>query len=1091
MSAGFIALGVVQGALAALNAIGLVLVWRATRILNLAQPAIGLVGGVLSGLLVSSAGWGFGWAAPVGIAVGALLGYGSERLVLARLADAPRVVPLVATIGLAQLFGALQTGLPFAFGGRLPSYDVDLGVEWFVFPVLLKGAHLLAILSLPIAVIAVLAFVHRSRLGTAAAAVGQDAERAQTLGVDVGFVRSVVWAVAGGLSGLAGVLSIPALGFSLGDGVAPTVLLLALAPAMLAGLRSIGRTVALSLTLGVVYQLALVKAPTAGLADALLAAAVLVALAIGRTRGVRLAVAARASSWAAAATPRRVPRRLQRDRRWRILSWTGALALPMLVALPPAWLSPSADVRYATSAALVLAAVSCGIAWTFAGEVALGQWGVAALAAGVAFLLPGPPAVGAVGGVAAGAAVGLLLDVVGRRRGGLASAIGGIAVSVAAPVFVLRLGAPAWALDPDVVAPGAAVTAAVVAVAFVWLRSRRLGIEMVAARDEPRRSASLGTDVARVRALAMAFAGATAGLAGVVYLAAVPAGIAPEAFASSRSLEVLAFAVVGGLGSALGAGLGAAVLLAADALLPSPWAAIATGAGVVWVVVVAPAGFAAVLAQGRDALVRLLLGGALVPKRDAPLAPPPAVDGDDDPEAVVAGSDTRDALAVGSVRAAAGTAFFLAAPALAALFGLPLALRDHLSVEVGAMAPWLLLGLATLAAIAAVAGFTSARLSFVGVAKVAAVASATAAGFVAIDDEVALVVMCVLAVFMAGWSLGILAGGARRTVVARSRSAASGLVLAGAAAGGIGAVHLAAVAAGSGLLSSARWAVGYGLSGAVAAAVAGRRSADDALRAAVRDRDRLEARRVVGRRRWAPLRLDDVSVEFGGRRVLDAVDLEVGPGQLVALVGTNGSGKSTLLRVVAGFVEPDRGRVALAGQDVSGLRADERAAAGVAFVNGARPVFPDLTVRENLRVGAFLTHRRAASFDEALAHVLTLVPRLRDRLDTIAGALSGGEQRHLAVAQSLFRRPAVLLADELTLGLDRAAQATVHGLLRTLADDGIAVVVVDHDLDQLVPVADVVVALHDGRVVSFDTPSAFVADGRHLVQARFLAGSRP
>ena len=256
MEVGFVALGLVQGALAGLNATGFVLLWRTTRVVNLAQPSMGLVGGVLTGMLVSSAGWSFWWAAPLGIALSAAIAFAAERLVLARLADLPRAVPMVATIGLAQLFTALQSGIPFAFGGRLPSYDVRIGVEWFLFPVLLKGGHLLALLALPIAVVGVHRFVHRSRRGRRRACRRPGPSAAQALGVDTGFVRSVAWTVAGTLSGVAGVLSIPVLGFSLGDGVAPTVLLLALAPAVLAGLRNLGGALAASLAVGVAYQFA-------------------------------------------------------------------------------------------------------------------------------------------------------------------------------------------------------------------------------------------------------------------------------------------------------------------------------------------------------------------------------------------------------------------------------------------------------------------------------------------------------------------------------------------------------------------------------------------------------------------------------------------------------------------------------------------------------------------------------------------------------------------------------------------------------------------------------------------------------------------
>jgi len=279
VDAGFVALGLVQGALAGLNALGLTLLWRTTRVVNLAQPALGLVGGVLTGMLVAASGWSFWWAAPLGITTGALLGFASERLVLSRLATLPRAVSMVATIGLAALFVALQSGLPFFFGGRLPSYDVSIGVEVFVFPVLLKGPHLLALAALPVATGGLWWFVHRTRVGTAAVAAGQDLERAQALGVHAGYVRAVAWTIAGALSGVAGVLSIPVLGFSLGDGVAATVVLLALAPAVLAGMRSLPATAAASLAVGVGYQYALIEAPSAGAAEVFLAVVLVVALA--------------------------------------------------------------------------------------------------------------------------------------------------------------------------------------------------------------------------------------------------------------------------------------------------------------------------------------------------------------------------------------------------------------------------------------------------------------------------------------------------------------------------------------------------------------------------------------------------------------------------------------------------------------------------------------------------------------------------------------------------------------------------------------------------------------------------------------------
>ncbi len=230
-----------------------------------------------------------------------------------------------------------------------------------------------------------------------------------------------------------------------------------------------------------------------------------------------------------------------------------------------------------------------------------------------------------------------------------------------------------------------------------------------------------------------------------------------------------------------------------------------------------------------------------------------------------------------------------------------------------------------------------------------------------------------------------------------------------------------------------------------------------------------------------------VEVSFGAARVLKGVDLDARGGELVALVGANGAGKSTLLRIAAGFVQCRDGRISVGGHDVSMLRAEERAEVGLTFVSGARPIFPDLTVVENLRVAAFHSHVGARSFAAATEAIFDLVPALEARRRDRAGVLSGGEQRLLAVAQTLYRRPIVLLADELTLGLASEARVSVLDLLRLLADDGVAVVVVDHDLPSLLPRSDRAVLLSDGVAKSFSDPVSLLDHRSEFLPATFLA----
>jgi len=607
--AGVIVLGLVQGSLAALDALGIVLLWRTTRMVNLAQPAIGLVGGVLTGLLVVEAHWSFWWAAPVGILVGALLGLGTDRLVLRRMREAPRAVMLVATVGLAALFSAIQTGLPFIFGGRaLPTYTIDLGVSVDIFPYRLLGPHILALAALPLTLGGLAFFLYRTRFGLAALALGQDSERARSLGVPASVVRSVVWTIAGMVATIGGILSIPVLGFNLGGGFGPVVLLLALAPAMFAGLRSLAGTAAAALALGVAYQIALYKSSSSGVGDLFLAGAVLASVAVQRRRLGRAEAATRASSWAAAATPRPLPWSVTGTKRFRVAT-AGFLAIALAAAAAtPLFLTPAKQILYATSGCLALAALSVGVAWMFSGEVVLGQWGLAGLGAAVAAVTPGPWAARVVVAAIAIGALGGVLGLAARRQASLSFAVLGLAVAAAAPVALLNLGRNAVPTSPGGVGASVAVIAVLAAAAVSRLRGTITGARMIAARDDPQRAPWLGAAPLKARVLALTMSGALAGIAGAMYLAAVPAGIAPGAFDPIRSLDVLSMAVVGGLGSPAGALVGAGILQAGRLTLPGPWAALASGTGVLLVVIFRPAGLSGIFTKLRDGAVRLLTG---------------------------------------------------------------------------------------------------------------------------------------------------------------------------------------------------------------------------------------------------------------------------------------------------------------------------------------------------------------------------------------------------------------------------------------------------------------------------------------------------
>lgn len=610
--AGFIVLGLVQGSIAGLNSLGLVLLWRTTRLVNLAQPAMGLVGGVQTGLLVVVSHWSFWWAAPVGILTGAILGFTTDRVVLRRMREAPRAVLLVATVGLAGVFAGIQTALPFAFTGRsLPTYQINFGVTFSVFPLRFGGADVLALIAFPLTLLGCLWFLYRTRFGLAALALGQDAERARALGVSAAVVRSVVWAVVGVVASISGILSIPVFGFDLGGSLSgAVVLLLALTPAVLAGFRSLIGTAVAALCLGVAYQIVGSYSNRPGIADMVFAGGILIAVAVQGRRIGRTETATRASSWEAAVTTRPLSWRVTSLMRYRVSAGTFTVAIALVAMVPPLFLAGYNDLLYATKTATALAALSVGFAWMFAGEVALGQWGIAGLGGAVSTFVPGP-LVGRV--VVAAISMAVLeggMAFASRRRSSLSFAVLGLAAAGAAPFVVSNLARKPITSDPAVLGMIGGVLVVLVAAWMTKFRSTRTGGRMIAARDDPQRAPWLGADPLRMRVLALAIAGAMAGAAGALYLATFQIDVPPEVFGALTSLDLLTMAVLGGLGSPSGVVAGAVAVMAGRALLPGPWGLLLSGAGMLLVLIFRPSGLSGALEWMRNQALRVIVGAA-------------------------------------------------------------------------------------------------------------------------------------------------------------------------------------------------------------------------------------------------------------------------------------------------------------------------------------------------------------------------------------------------------------------------------------------------------------------------------------------------
>jgi len=231
-----------------------------------------------------------------------------------------------------------------------------------------------------------------------------------------------------------------------------------------------------------------------------------------------------------------------------------------------------------------------------------------------------------------------------------------------------------------------------------------------------------------------------------------------------------------------------------------------------------------------------------------------------------------------------------------------------------------------------------------------------------------------------------------------------------------------------------------------------------------------------------------VEVSYGGVQVLFGVDLEVGEGEVVALLGTNGAGKSTLLNAISGVTEADRGAVIFDGRDITHAPPNEIAALGIAQAPGGKGVFPSLTVAENLELAAWL-HRKGDRGD-ALARVHELFPVLQTRRADPAGDLSGGQQQMLALAMAFLSRPRLLMVDELSLGLAPVVVGQLLPILQDLRAQGTTIILVEQSVNVALEVADEAFFLEKGEV-RFTGPTAELLERPDILRSVFLAEARP
>jgi branched-chain amino acid transport system ATP-binding protein len=233
------------------------------------------------------------------------------------------------------------------------------------------------------------------------------------------------------------------------------------------------------------------------------------------------------------------------------------------------------------------------------------------------------------------------------------------------------------------------------------------------------------------------------------------------------------------------------------------------------------------------------------------------------------------------------------------------------------------------------------------------------------------------------------------------------------------------------------------------------------------------------------LQVNNLAVHYGAIQALRSVTLEVDEGEIVTLIGANGAGKTTTLRAISGMLQPSDGSIRFAGQDVTGTAPHKLVGRGLSHVPEGRGIFANLTVEENLDLGAYArTDKRAAATDRERA--LTLFPRVRERLKQTAGTLSGGEQQMVAIARALLARPKLLLLDEPSLGLAPQLVKLIFSIIREINASGTTVLLVEQNAHMALAIADRAYVLQTGSVCKSGAAKDLINDP--FVKKAYLGG---
>jgi branched-chain amino acid transport system permease protein len=671
---GVVAQGVIFGTSYALLAMGLILIYRTTRIVNFAYGAMGAMPGALTVGLFVGKGWNYWVAIAAGVLVGVLSGALVDLLVIRRFARSSRLVLTVATIGLSQILGAigLIIGLALGTDAFIGNIQTPLSSSFTIRPYQIRGDHLLMLGVAPVLLGGLAWFLLGTSSGRAVRAAAENQDRALLLGVPVRRLQTLVWAIAGGLSTITFVTKVPFGGYVPSALVGATAILPGLAVAVIARFQSLPTALFGGIGLGIAEWTIRWNVSAESVFDVTFLVVILVVL-LAR-RGTTTRAESGESTWDTAGVLKPIPAAL---RTLPIIQWprrTIAVVVAAALVLVPLTMAPSTVTTLSFALVWGLVAMSLVVLTGWGGNISLGQFGIVGIGAMAAGNLLHEwnvdLFVGLVVSMLVGAVIAVAIGLPALRIRGLYLAVTTLAFAVALDSYFLNPANFSSFVPDSTLAPvlfkrfdmesqwvryyfclAVVLLAAIVVRA---LRRSRPGRVMIATRDNERAAGALAVPTTWVKLQTFVFAGALAGLAGALYVVVLmPVGAGQGTFPASSSIEVFSYAVIGGLTSIAGAISGVFFFRILDFVLAKQFSGqvvaivryTLSGAGLLWILYFLPGGLWQFVQQRRDAILRRIAErrGIEVPSlvADRRVEEGPIDPEDDQPEdetAVIAGA---------------------------------------------------------------------------------------------------------------------------------------------------------------------------------------------------------------------------------------------------------------------------------------------------------------------------------------------------------------------------------------------------------------------------------------------------------------------